>query len=556
MVSNIIGKDELRKNVEETLNHISKTLSLSLGPHGSTAIIERSDRRHYTTKDGFTILKDIMIGNNIGNTIVDLIKRISEELVFKVGDGSTSAIIAAKELYFSLKRFEEKHKLRPKELIDLLKQCSEDIINILQDMARRVDVNDSEIVKNIASVSLNNDSDMGGMIQEIYKKISESGFINVKMSDTSETYYDILNGFELGNGYFDPIFKNSSTGECVLKNADVLLIDGKIDSPFIDTLNKIFVRYLDLASNPERTPLIIVAGGLDEEAKLFFRRTFLHLQQKNAPKMFNLIIPDIYTDKGRDIFADLTITLNAHPYKKDLGVEFEIENMDDMVGRVKEVVSNMWTTTFYLDKATDQHHIKLLDDRKDEIKFRLEYIEDSFDAKSEVEKFHLSKRFAMLEGNRLATIFVGGETDFEKECNKFLIDDAISACKSAFKYGYVLGGNIAICEAIYNIMVNNMKNDILVETKYYDMMTEIFESFKAVFYTVFKNRFTHDEDATNVIKPIFDKCVEEYVMYDLIDDTYSNTKIINSVQTDIEILRTTVSIISLIYSSNLFISVT
>lgn len=549
MISNIVDKENLKKEIEGTLIGISETLSLSLGPYGSTAIVERNDRNHYTTKDGFTILKDIRIANNIGNTILDLIKRISEELVFKVGDGSTSAIIAAKELYFSLKRFEEKHKLRPKELIDVLKSCSEEIIEGIQKISKKLDINDKTLVKNIASVSLNNDTNMGSIIQEIYEKITESGFINVKMSDTNNTHYKILNGFELGTGYLDAIFKNSSTGECILRDADIFLIDGKMDAGFIAELNKILVRYLDTASNPERTPLVIIAGGLDEEVKMFLRRTFLHLQQKDAPKMFNIIIPDIYTEKGRDIFEDLVIRLDAHPYKKDLGLEFKIEKMDEMVGKVKEVVSSLWSTTFYLNDTSGKTHKTLLDNRKEEISYMLHHMDDMFDAKSEVQKFHLSKRLAMLEGNRLATIFVGGETDFEKECNKFLIDDAISACKSAFKYGYVMGCNLSITKAIQR-MIKNEQDPIRV-----DMLDEIYSAFKQIFFTVFQNRYTRKEDERH-IQSIFENCVNNYKSYDLIKDEYTTDRIINSAQTDIEILRSTVSIISLIYSSNLFISVT
>jgi chaperonin GroEL len=553
MVSNVVNKDILTKQIEETLVSISDYLALSLGPNGSTTIIERSDRNHYTTKDGFTILKNIRIGDNIGNTILDLIKRISDELVFKVGDGSTSAIIAAKELYFSLKRFEEKHKLRSKDLIDLLKSCSEDIINGIQQISKKLTIDDKELIKNIAGVSLNNDFHMGSMIQEIYEKITESGFINVKMSDTNKTHYQILNGFELGTGYLDPIFKNSSSGECILKNADVFLIDGKIDSSFIDNLNKILIRYLTIESNPERIPLVIIAGGLDEEAKIFLRRTFLHLQQKEAPKLFNIIIPDIYTDKGRDIFDDLAISLNAHPYKKDLGIAFDIGEMDEMVGKTKEVISSIWTTTIYLNNITSDIHNEILKEKKEEITLMLKSMNDKFDAKSEIEKFHLSKRLAMLEGNRLATIFVGGETDFEKECNKFLIDDAVSACKSAFKYGYVLGCNLAITIVTRSLLVTYM-NTNKFDTKS-DMLLEIFDAFKRLFITVFKNKYNREEDLS-MIEDIFDKCVHNDIAYDLINEGYTDNKIINSAQTDIEILRATVSIISLIYSSNLFISVT
>lgn len=551
MVSNVVNKDTLKQRIEDTLIQISEYLACSLGPNGSTAIVEQSDRRHYTTKDGFTILKNIKFGNNIDNTILDLIKRVSDELVFKVGDGSTSAIIAAKELYFSLKRFEDKHKLRSKDLIDLLKWCSECITQHIIDISKKITANDKELIKNIAGVSLNNDFKMGSMIQEIYEKITESGFINVKMSDTNKTYYKILNGFELGTGYLDPIFKNSSSGECVLKNPEILLIDGKLDSSFIENLNKIFVRYLSIESNPERIPLIIIAGGLDEEAKIFLRRTFLHLQQKDAPKMINIIIPDIYTDKGRDIFDDLAISLNAHPYKKDLGIVFEINEMDEMVGRAREVVSSLWNTTFYLNPITSDIQNDVIEGKKEEIKLILESMSDKFDAKSEVEKFHLSKRLAMLEGNRLATIFVGGDTDFEKECNKFLIDDAISACKSAFKYGYVIGCNLAISIAsLYCSRVMSGDNQLRK-----DMFIEIYNAFKQLFISVFRNKYNRDEDMP-MIEDIFKKCTDEYVAYDLINEEYTKDRIINSAQTDIEILRSTVSIISLIYSSNLFISVT
>lgn len=555
MVSNVVQKEILRNQIEETLIEISNYLTCSLGPNGSTTIVERKDRCHYTTKDGFTILKNIKMGTNIGETILDLIRRISDELVFKVGDGSTSAIIAAKELYFSLKRFEEKHKLRSKDLVDLLKYCSEAIIQRITNISKKLTANDKELIKNIAGVSLNNDFNMGSMIQEVYEKITESGFINVKMSDTNKTYYKILNGFELGTGYLDPIFKNSSTGECVLKNADIFLIDGKIDSSFIENLNKILVRYISPESNPGRTPLVIIAGGLDEEAKIFLRRAFLHLQQKDAPKMFNIIIPDIYSDKGRDIFDDLAIALNAHPYKKDLGIVFEISEMDEMIGRAREVISNIWSTTFYLNNITSDIQDTILQEKKEEIKLVLDSMNDQFDAKSEVQKFHLAKRLAMLEGNRLATIFVGGDTDFEKECNKFLIDDAISACKSAFKYGYVLGCNLAITSGALYCSKNCCSIQNSRDRLRSDMFIEIFNAFKQLFITIFENKYDRNGDVST-IENIFEKCISEYTAYDLVNEEYTVDKIINSAQTDIEILRSTVSIISLIYSSNLFISVT
>ena len=168
LTANILNRKKLKETIDETLSFLSNTLSNSLGPYGSTTIIQDRQLNHAITKDGYSILKKIYVEEEEARTIIDLVKKISRNLVRKVGDGSTSSIIVANSLYKALEN-EELAKISPKDLLDILDTISKFLEEEITNMAIPVSEDFKEL-EYVASVSTNNDRDMGKIIREVFQQ--------------------------------------------------------------------------------------------------------------------------------------------------------------------------------------------------------------------------------------------------------------------------------------------------------------------------------------------------------------------------------------------------
>lgn len=551
--ANILDKEYLNDVIDTTLTFLSNTLSNSLGPYGSTTIIQDRYLNHKITKDGYTILKKVFVEQEESRTIIDLVKKISRNLVRKVGDGSTSSIIVANSLYKALNSDDKLSKISPKDLLDILNAISEVLTNEITRMATPVS-DDFKELKNIATVSTNNDQEMGAIIHEVFTKIGRYGFIHTEKSKHNTTYYDNTRGFEINRGVINPLMLKQDDNKVVeYEEAFVFMTDGFLvedDIPFIvDLIGNACLKF--------KRPLVLIAKGYAPQIQTLIHENIMN--NKELP----LVAIDISTEskKSKDRFKDLAVNLGATPHLRSESEELDYEKFPlSRLGRCRRIFATE-TYTRFIEGEGDEKEIKArvesIENQILELNVNETYIE------YDEEIYELRRRLACLQ-NSMATLYVGGATEDEKEATKDLVEDAVFACKSALQKGYVLGGNLIIPIIIENAgdeitkrvyeKLNNRFHFSNLEQVIALLLSKIDLAFRKSFECVLYNCFLDENEAQQYV----DKCISTKSIYNLKTykfESHEDTNIINSCETDYEILNSAISIIGLLSTSNQFVKI-
>lgn len=570
--SNIIDQKTKNEIAEKVLYTCKQSVSLSYGPNGGTAIIEGTSLEHNITKDGNTILKSIKFNDPIALTFLDMFRSISDEQVQEVGDGSTTVIIAAYYLYDYLKNDKLINNFRPKAIVDTAKEAVKNITKKLEQYTNYITEDNKDILTNIASVSLNNDPHTGKLIGEIYHSIGLSGFINVKLSNNEKTYYENENGFKIDGGYYDKIFINSDEegiAECTLKKPLILMFDSYINdkkysnliAAAINYVNDGIAKFYQTGEKPKYESLLVLAPEYGSNVKKTINAIVNNYLSNKAKNNFNFIKYNLSDHHFANIYSDLSAMVGATIIKSSLDDESipdlegkrgnkvteEIKKFIDMFGGYAESsVSKEKTTVFYDTEKNEELINKIIGD----ITSQLQYMKEN-NIVNISDEYSLKKRLSIIKSN-LVTIFVGGETEADRIANKFLIDDSIAACKSALENGYVIGGDITLILAAKELKEEyeiehqneNYKEDLL-----YRLYCIIETTFKDVYKEVLIKVFSSEES-----DKIIEESIERKQIYDMISKEYTSDKIINSVKTETEIIKNVTNIITLILTSNQYIS--
>jgi len=561
LTSNIENEESTQNLIRKTLQNLSDVLSKSLGPYGSTSILQSSspvdNSQAVITKDGYTIVNKVHYTNMSSNIILDFIKKISKNLVSEVGDGSTSAIIIANTIYKFINNIQNSYNISSKDLIDIL----EIIFNILQGyvkkISRPITEDNLNIIEDIANISLNNDIAGGKLIYELYQKIGLDGFITLKLSNTDSDYYSIQKGMKLDRGFIDSMFATSQDKEkAVFKKPKVFVTNDVLTEQDFDLLMDL--SKIALESN---IPLIIVSKGFDEEVRNFFL-----INKSRAKEKFNILPIAIALRNNLDYekLDDLIVYLGGKLFDKrnsNQGVyesEKDFEELKTMLGSCEEFNCTATETKFISGLGKKADVIK----RIDKITQKLIKYEKHTEENNDTKIYDCKKRIANLQCS-VAVLYIGGATLTEKFTRKYLFEDAVLACKSAIEYGYITGGNLEIPR----IIDQNFQDivDLLLEKDYIlpsinkkdknefytNILLNIQIAFSESFKKVLDNKKINSEESD--VADIISKCIKENLIYNLKTDKYEtieDTTIINSANTDIAITKATFSIVSLLATSN------
>ncbi|QXN70150.1 putative chaperonin GroEL [Bacillus phage vB_BspM_Internexus] len=554
--SNVANQIKTKEVITETLNVLTTILSNSLGPYGSTSIIQdKLTVNHAITKDGYSILNKIKFDNEIASTILDIVKKISRSLVREVGDGSTSAIVVSNSLFKELDSLISEFKVPRKDIIDTLAKFEEVLVEFIKKEATEITEENFDIIKEIATVSNNNDEKAGQIIYDIYKEIGADGFINLELSDDVVDSYTVTKGIELNRGYITNDFANQVDKVTTeFKDALVFMSNQTLDADDSDLIGDLMGSVMF----DRHKPLVIISKGYSSEIANMLRIN----HRRDGLEDMVAIDYALANDHHRESFEDLAIYLGATIYDK-----FEMGQLDkfdiDKLGKCNKVTVNENTTKLIEGQGDPQaikERIEYLNTRLEEISKREKYIDTTED------EYKIKKRIADLNCS-IANLFIGGSTELEKETRKFLMEDAVFACRSALRNGYISGGNLIIPRIIDKNLDNIIEKIISDKSLFryfndgekYNFIKEfsikIKQAFRNSFETVLMNKF---EDNENLIDDIISECIVNDKIYNLKTDEFediNNTKIINSTQTDIEIMKATFSIIGLLVTSNQFVSV-
>ena len=550
---NVKTDKEIKLIIEEVLENLSTVLGNTLGPYGSTTIIEQHDLNHHMTKDGFSVLKKITTTDATRNSILKILRDISLNLVVKVGDGSTSAIIASYHIFKRLKDYMDNNpSIRKKVVIDEIKN----IIYILEKRiyANRRDISDdlSEL-EQIASISSNNDVELGRIIKNLYQEVGRYGTVSVKLGKKRKTTYKVTKGFRVQANLMDRVLINDKIdNKSIMQDSYVLMVKGIIGGK--DYIKMISTLIDEMIVNRNST-LTIISNGYDNDIQTYFKGLFLQNEATSLSKQLTMLYFPHINDTSEDIFDDLEMYLGCKYINQTLKEDISSIKIEDILPRLGfaksiEAKYGLEDALFFEGRGLEINEDKL-EERKKLIKHELRDIriehEESLILNNMV--YDLEKRLINFTDNGIGTIYVGGVTEMERETNKYLVEDAIKACESSIKYGYNIGGNLIIPIVIEELLQQNdtacLQNDLL---------KIIYLSFKDVFHTVYNNKFGNKTDDSK-FDDIFNSCITNKFAYNLIENKFDSDNIINSCRTDVEIMKTTLSIISLLLSSNQFINI-
>lgn len=586
VISNVLSEEEFRGSFFNVFRTMSEILSRTLGPYGATTMID--EMKNYTvTKDGFHVLQNLRFANSKHNRIHSTLFSISHQMVTKVGDGSTSAVVAAYKFLVSMSHFLETHKnIRPKDLNETIQEVVKEICDIIAKQAIPVTPeNLVDIVYRIANIATNENKEYTNMIKEIYETLGVNCTINIANSDTLENSVVYEDGIYTTEAYLvDRIYHNKAD-TCVIKNCNVLLFDHVLDTDIWPILETAFNK----TCYKESKTLIVVSPSYDQ--------FLMDKMRKDAEEMANLYankakIPfriiflkavNLHKPIYKSMYSDLASLLGATIYRPDDTREI-IKMVEEYGNKCREAFNNKEEAPDIPEELIDNisKHIGSCEEatmgdklssfkgffNKNEALFNALKHDAELSLKEEEERalrndaidvkvFEARTRYSKIIC-RSATIKIGGANRLERSINFDAVDDAVKACASAIKYGYNKGCNMAIIEAANTLIrkLNSSGADLSAKDAIKCEVTRaIYQAFLSVYKEILKNAFKDPAAVERVAKQSIEN---GFIPLNLITNQFDmeGKEIINSCRTDIEILRGAITMVGVVLSCNQYISST
>lgn len=576
LCSNIVSNGKSREIAEAVLKLMCERVAKTLGPNGQKTINATDMANVLITKDGYHLIKDMKTNETISMTYMNMAKDLSREQVTSVGDGSTSTIVAAYKLFVLLKEAIEEGSLknvRERTIMASMKEVIELLMNEVKSISQPIS-DTLEEIDTLAAVSLNNNVKISALVSAIYKEIGLEGFIDVRLGSNNITYYEKSDGFQIDYGRYDEVFVNNDADENVLEKSAVMIFDGAVNTDkygdlVINTLRSInekvnkdieYKRYCQQAGKPydvtTKIPysLTIIAPSFSNSFTNRLRKLIMKYSTEGIKLNFNLIRMMGNTEFDRDVIYDLSIMTGAHLILHEEIEEVTPEKLNSYLGWADRIVSTKKTTTFYGADTLN----KELGERLGTARTELAQIMAEGGCKLQ-RIYELKKRIAILT-KQLVILYVGGYSEAERLSDMELIEDAVAACRSAIRHGWVIGGNLSIVFACDNILARDNESRDVEPSALTVVQRVLIQNIRQAFINVYETVLGNKYDLTDIedrkyVDTILETSVSERKIYNLNTDEYTDKEIINSVETETEILKNVLTLISLILTSNQFMTV-
>ena len=414
----IEARDGLKRGVDALANAVKVTL----GPKGRNVIISKSFGAPQVTKDGVTVAKEIELDEALENMGAQMVKEVASKTNDLAGDGTTTATVLAQAIVKEgLKNVAA--GANPMDLKRGIDKAVGAIVADLEKQSKQVG-NSSEKIKQVASISANNDDTIGDLIAKAFGKVGKEGVITVEEAKGMETYVDVVEGMQFDRGYLSPYFvTDADTMIADLENPYILLFDKKISN-----LQEILPILEPVAQSGR--PLLIIAEDVDGQALA----TLVVNKLRGGLKIAAVKAPG-FGDRRKAMLEDIAILTGGTVISEERG--FSLENADlSMLGTAETVTVDKDNTTIVngAGKASD---IKA---RVNQIKAQIETTTSDYD------KEKLQERLAKLAGG-VAVLYVGAASEVEMKEKKDRVDDALHATRAAVEEGIVAGGGVALVRA-------------------------------------------------------------------------------------------------------------
>ncbi len=416
------GRDKLINGIKT----ISSAVKSTLGPSGQTVLIESPNHTHgiTVTKDGVTVAKAVSLIDPVENLAVRMMKEAADRTASSAGDGTTTAIVLTEAMVLEgMKVIDDTNKT---EVLRDMVKITEYVVKDLKRKSKKVT---KKNLKDVATISANNDPELGKIIAEVYKEVGENGIVTVDRSQTSETYYESTRGIKVDRGYSSPLFINDQKkDECILEDTYVLVSDAEIANILnIETILKPIIQ--------ENKKLLIIAP-----CSTNVLNTLAANVMKSNLKVC-VVQPPNFGYKQHELMQDIAISVGATYFSEKTGDDLSIMTMADL-GHAAKIIAEDKSTIIIKDEGT---HSDVIDERVEQL-----WEQHKNAANKEAKEFILS-RIASLTGG-IGVIYAGGKTDLEQKELYDRIDDAVCAVRSALEEGIVTGGGLALWEISNDVL--------------------------------------------------------------------------------------------------------
>ncbi|MCR9181439.1 MAG: chaperonin GroEL [Flavobacteriaceae bacterium] len=441
----IEARDGLKRGVDALANAVKVTL----GPKGRNVIISKSFGAPQVTKDGVTVAKEIELEDALENMGAQMVKEVASKTNDLAGDGTTTATVLAQAIVKEgLKNVAA--GANPMDLKRGIDKAVEAIVKDLEKQTTKVG-NSSEMIKQVASISANNDDIIGDLIAKAFGKVGKEGVITVEEAKGTDTYVDVVEGMQFDRGYLSPYFvTNSEKMNAELENPMILIYDKKISSM------KDLLPVLEPVAQQGKS-LLIIAEDVDGEALA----TLVVNKLRGSLKIAAVKAPG-FGDRRKAMLEDIAVLTGGTVISEERG--FTLENATiDMLGTAETITMDKDNTTI-VNGAGDKSAIKA---RVNEIKAQIESTTSDYDREK------LQERLAKLAGG-VAVLYVGAASEVEMKEKKDRVDDALNATRAAVEEGIVAGGGVALVRAIS--VLQKLTTENLDETTGVQIVAKAIES--------------------------------------------------------------------------------
>ena len=414
---------EARNRMKKGVDVLANAVKVTLGPKGRNVVLEKKFGAPTVTKDGVTVAKEIELEDPIENMGAQMVKEVASKTADIAGDGTTTATVLAQSI------ISEGLKMvaagaNPMDLKRGIDKAVNKVVENLKSQSQAVG-NDSSKIQQVASISANNDNEIGKLIADAMKKVGKEGVITVEEARGTETTVEVVEGMQFDRGYISPYFvTNSEKMQAELENPYILIYDKKISNM------KDILHILEKVAQGGR-PLLIIAEDLEGEALA----TLVVNKLRGTLKVAAVKAPG-FGDRRKEMLQDIAVLTKGIVISEEQG--YKLENADlSYLGTASSVTIDKDNSTIVGGKG-----------KKEDITARINQIKAQIEVTtSDYDKEKLQERLAKLSGG-VAVLNIGAATEMEMKEKKDRVDDALHATRAAVEEGIVPGGGIAFIRSI------------------------------------------------------------------------------------------------------------
>lgn len=419
MAKDIIFDIDSRDGLKRGVDALANAVKVTLGPKGRNVVIGKAFGGPQITKDGVTVAKEIELEDALENMGAQMVKEVASKTNDQAGDGTTTATVLAQAIV----KEGLKNVAAGANPLDLKRGIDKAVEAIVEDLSKQSQVvgNKTDKIKQVASISANNDESVGDLIAEAFEKVGKEGVITVEEAKGTETYVDIVEGMQFDRGYLSPYFVTDSEKMITdLENPYILLFDKKISAM------KDLLPVLEPVAQTGK-PLLIIAEDVEGEALA----TLVVNKLRGALKIAAVKAPG-FGDRRKAMLEDIAILTGGTVVSEERG--FTLENTTiAMLGTAERITIDKDNTTV----VNGSGNKKDIEARVNQIKAQIETTTSDYD------KEKLQERLAKLAGG-VAVLYVGAPSEVEMKEKKDRVEDALHATRAAVEEGIVAGGGVAL----------------------------------------------------------------------------------------------------------------